>query len=69
MMGGMNGIGMFVVGLLLVAMIALIGWGFRVLLQAQRNIPESDAQEILRHRFARGELSREEFEQARAALH
>lgn len=68
MMAGMSGFGMFLVGLLVVAVIALVIWGFMVMSRAERNMTQPDAQETLRRRFARGELNREEFEQARAAL-
>lgn len=68
MMGGMSWIGMFFMGLLWIAVIALIIWGLASLFRIQRSLFEADAQEILKRRFARGELSREEFEQTRAAL-
>ena len=68
MMGGMSWIGMFFMGLFWIAVIALIIWGLVSLFRIQRSLFEADAQEILKRRFARGELSREEFEQTRAAL-
>jgi putative membrane protein len=68
MMGGMGGVGMFFMGLLWIAVVALIAWGFISMFRIRRGVSEPDAQEILNRRFARGEISREEFEQARAVL-
>jgi putative membrane protein len=68
MMGGMGWMGMFFMGLFWVAVIALIAWGLISLFRIQRSVSEADAQEILKRRYARGEISREEFEQARVAL-
>ena len=49
--------------------IGLAVWGFRVLTgrPAQQMIKE-DPDEILRNRYARGEISREQFEEIRATL-
>jgi putative membrane protein len=68
MMGGMGGMGMFFMGLFWSAVIVLVFWGFISMFRIQRSVSESDAQEILKRRYARGEISREEFEQARVAL-
>ena len=68
MMGGMGGPGMLLMGLLWIGVIALIVWGLMSMFRAQQRASEADAQEILRRRYARGEISREEFEQARATL-
>lgn len=68
MMGGMSWLGMFLVALICVIVAALIAWGLISLLRTQRGFAEADAQEILRRRYARGEISRDEFEQARHAL-
>jgi putative membrane protein len=68
MMGGMGGMGMFFMGLIWIAVIALIAWGLINMSRIRRSVAEPDAQEILKRRFARGEINREEFEQARTAL-
>jgi putative membrane protein len=82
MMGsGMMGwgwlIGLLVIVLLIAAIVALVvvlsrssgssGSSGSSNTPAQAN-PQSDALETLRQRFARGEMSREEFEQSREAL-
>lgn len=59
-LGGWLWIGIWIVALLV--MIWLIVGGSR------DRAPREDALEILRARFARGEISREEYEQARDAL-
>jgi putative membrane protein len=68
MMGGMGWPAMLLMGLLWIGLIALIVWGLMSMLRVQQRASEPDVQEILRRRFARGEISREEFEQARATL-
>jgi putative membrane protein len=68
MMGGIGGMGMFFIGLLWIAVIALIAWGLISMSRIQRSVAEPDPQEILKRRYARGEISREEFEQARKVL-
>jgi putative membrane protein len=67
MMGGMGG-GMLLIAVFWIAVIALIFWGLISISRIQRSVSEPDAQEILKRRYARGEISREEFEQARVAL-
>ena len=77
----MTGGGWFVSWIALVLFVLLIGgvvvavvWfarqGYGGLSQANRQGPgeESDALEILRHRYARGEIGREEFERIRDDL-
>ncbi len=68
MMGGMGWPAMLLMGLLWIGLIALIVWGLMSMLRVQQRASEPDVQEILRRRFVRGEISREEFEQARATL-
>jgi putative membrane protein len=68
MMGGMGGPGMLLMGMLWIGVIALIVWGLMSMFRAQQRASEPDAQEILKRRYARGEISREEFEQARTTL-
>ena len=68
MMGGMGWLGMLLVGVFWIVVIALVIWGVVNLLHIQQTLSEPDAQETLKRRYARGEISREEFEQARTAL-
>lgn len=68
MIGGMGWLGMLLMVLLWIGVIALIVWGLMSMFRAQQRVSEPDAQEILKRRYARGEISREEFEQARATL-
>jgi putative membrane protein len=68
MMGSMGWIGMFFVGLFWIGLVALLVWGLMSMFRVQQRASEPDAQEILKRRYARGELSREEFEQARTVL-
>jgi uncharacterized membrane protein len=68
MMGGMNWFGMFLMGSLCFIVIALVVWGLISLLRTQQPAAEPDARELLRRRYARGEISHNEFEQARLAL-
>jgi putative membrane protein len=68
MMGGMGWLGMLLVGVFWIVVIALVIWGVVNLLHIQQTTSEPDAQETLKRRYARGEISREEFEQARIAL-
>ena len=68
MMGGMGWFGMLLLGLLWIGVTALIIWGVVSTLRVQQRPIEPEPQEILRRRFARGEITQEEFEQARAAL-
>jgi putative membrane protein len=78
MMNGMMGwgwlIGLLVIVLLIVGIVALVmmvsrssgaSWSSGA---PQQPASQPDAMETLRQRFARGEMSREEFEQAREAL-
>jgi putative membrane protein len=67
MMSGMGG-GMLLVVLFWLMMIALIFWGLISMSRIQYRVSEPDAQEILKQRYARGEISREQFEQARVVL-
>lgn len=69
MMAGMGWSGILLMLLLWGAVIALILWGVSGLFPAGRMHVEADALEILRRRYARGEISREEFLQASATLH
>ena len=68
MMGGFGWLGMLTMLLLWIGVIALIVWGLSNLFPARQVSVEPDALEILKRRYARGEINREEFVQAREAL-
>jgi putative membrane protein len=69
MMAGMGWPGLLLMLLLWGGAIALILWGISSLFPAGRVNIEADALELLRQRYARGEISRAEFIQASADLH
>ena len=66
MIGGMGWPGMFLGGLFCLAMVALVIWG--LLRRAPAHPAEPDAVEILNRRYAHGEITRAQFEEAQAAL-
>lgn len=68
MMAGMGWQGLLLMLLLWGGVIALILWGVSSLFPTGRVSVEADALEILRRRYARGEISREEFLQASETL-
>jgi putative membrane protein len=68
MMAGMGWLGMLTMILFWLGVILLIVWGLSALFPQHRATVEPDALEILRRRFARGEISYEEYQQAREAL-
>lgn len=68
MMAGMSMAGMLASALVVLIVVALVIWGFMTLLRAPRSPGEPDAQELLKRRLAHGEITREEYEQVRAAL-
>jgi putative membrane protein len=68
MMAGMGWLGIVTMVLFWIGIVALVVWGLSNLSPRSQLRSEPDALEILRRRFAGGEISREEFEQARAAL-
>jgi putative membrane protein len=68
MMGGMGWFGMFLVGLFWILLIAFAVWGVTQLLYAPEQTGAPDASEILKRRYAHGDITREEFEEAQAAL-
>ena len=68
MMGGFGWLGMLTMLLFWIGVIALVIWGLNTLFSARQASVEPDALEILKRRYARGEISREEFVQAREAL-
>lgn len=67
-MAGFGGLGMLVMALFWIGVIVLVVWGVRHISAPQQPNVASDAVEILKQRYARGEMSHEEFLQAREAL-
>jgi putative membrane protein len=67
-MSGFGGFGMFVGALMWLAIIVLLVWGAGALFGSRTTDTRTDALEILRHRFATGEITAPEFEIARRAL-
>ena len=68
LMAGMGWPGVLMMLLLWGGAIALILWGVSSLFPAERVHAEDEALEIVRQRYARGEISREEFLQASETL-
>ena len=68
LMAGFGGLGMLVMALFWIGVIVLVVWGLTHVFSAQQPGVELDAEEILKQRYARGEISREEFFQAHNAL-
>lgn len=69
LMGDMGWLGMLTMVLFWVGVLALIIWGVSNLSAPRQASVAPDAREMLKQRYARGEINREEFEQARAVLH
>jgi|HigsolmetaAR201D_1030396.scaffolds.fasta_scaffold47158_2 putative membrane protein len=69
MMGGYTFIGgMFWMGLLWMSMFTLIIWSLILQCRIYENTRQNDALTILKRRYAQGQISREEFEQAKLVL-
>ncbi|HMO59149.1 MAG TPA: hypothetical protein PKC19_17480 [Roseiflexaceae bacterium] len=64
MMAGMGWLGMLMMVLFWAGALALIIWGVNNLFPTQQLTTETDAVEIVRQRYAHGEISREEYLQA-----
>jgi putative membrane protein len=64
MMAGMGWLGILTMLLFWVGVLALVLWGVSNLFPMRQLTTETDAVEIVRRRFARGEISREEYVQA-----
>lgn len=64
MMAGMGWLGMLTMLLFWVGVLAMVIWGVSNLFPTRRLTTELDAVELVRQRFARGEISREEYLQA-----
>lgn len=69
MMAGMGWLGFLLMALFWIGVILLVLWGINNAFPGRRLPAEPDAQEILKRRFARGEISREEYLQASETLH
>jgi putative membrane protein len=68
LMAGFGWLGMLVMALFWIGVVLLVVWGLSNVLSTPQPRVERDAEEILKQRFARGEISREEFAQAYEAL-
>ena len=68
MMAGLGWLGMLAMLLLWGGTIALVVWGVSSLFPADNARGEAGALEILRRRYARGEISHDEYLQASATL-
>ncbi|KPV54969.1 hypothetical protein SE17_00510 [Kouleothrix aurantiaca] len=68
LMAGFGWLGMLVMALFWIGVIVLIVWGLTHVFSTQQPGAELDAEEILKQRYARGEISHTEFVQAREAL-
>ena len=68
MMAGFGWLGMLLMALFWIGVIVLVVWGLTHIFSTRQPRVELDAEEILKQRYARGEISREEFVQARDAL-
>jgi putative membrane protein len=64
MMAGMGWLGILTMLLFWVGVLALVFWGVSNVFPTRQLTTETDAVEIVRRRFARGEISREEYLQA-----
>jgi putative membrane protein len=68
MMAGMGWLGLLLMALFWVGVILLVVWGVSNAFPSRRQAVEPDAQELLKRRYARGEISREEYLQASETL-
>jgi putative membrane protein len=68
MMAGMGWLGMVTMILFWIGILLLVIWGVSGLFPTNQRTTGPTALEILQQRYARGEISREEFEQARNVL-
>lgn len=68
MMAGMGWLGFLMMALFWIGVILLVVWGLSNAFPGRRQAAEPDAQEILKRRYARGEISREEYLQASETL-
>ena len=68
MMAGMGWLGLVLMALFWVGVILLVVWGLSNAFPTRRQAVEPDAEEILKRRYAKGEISREEYVQASETL-
>jgi len=68
MMAGFGWFGMIVMALFWVGVVLLVIWGLSNAVTTRQPRTEPDAEAILKQRFARGDISREEFVQSRETL-
>lgn len=69
MMAGMGWLGLLMMALFWLGVILLVVWGLSNLFPVRRQRPEPEAEEILKRRYAGGEISREEYLLASETLH
>ncbi len=67
-MAGFGGLGMFVGLLFWVALIVLVVWAVSAIFGRASTNTQTDALDILKRRYAAGEITQGEFETARRAL-
>ena len=67
-MAGFGWLGMLVMALFWIGVIVLVVWGLSNVFSTRQPRAELDAEELLKQRYARGEISHAEFVQAREAL-
>jgi putative membrane protein len=68
MMAGLGWMGMLVMALFWIGVLMLVVWGLSKAFATQQPRITIDPEEILKQRYARGEISREELTQAREVL-
>lgn len=68
MMAGLGWLGVLTMIIFWVGLLTLVVWGLSNLVALRRTTAEPDAIEIARRRYARGEISREEYQQTVATL-
>ncbi|MES2210618.1 MAG: SHOCT domain-containing protein [Chloroflexota bacterium] len=71
MMGGLEwgmGFGGWLWMILAVVLVVAVVWAVAAAIPGRDRTPIDDAAQILKARFARGEISKEEYEQARSLL-
>ena len=68
LMAGFGWLGMLVMALFWIGVIVLVVWGLTHVFSTRQPTAELDAEAILKQRYARGEISREEIIQAREVL-
>jgi putative membrane protein len=66
--GAMGGVGWVWMGLFWVVVLGAVIWGVRALSGRRASSPDPGALEILRQRYARGEIGEAEYEQAKRTL-